>query len=648
MDHLITGLSALGDFFSSTMLGGSSGPSKKPVAASAATSRSASPITTTDSTSVITDDGHSIASVDPSAGPEAKITFDIRARSVAAKAAHEQAQVEQKNSCGELAKADKAFEATPVYRFNTRATLHKASLKAQIKFNLSKADTHFEQLHVDYLDALSKSSLSPKEQHEKYSLFKKALDHAHLKCLVAASDEEASVGCSASIIKAFAAKDAASKSAATAAEQEVQKLLNDIQKPHTELRSNIAANLHYRHVQLSNPAKTEDEKARLKSDMTAIRSFQATGGLSSLKADEADNLNNLFKAASSKHAILTKLNETLKETPSTPSSIAKIEDDIAKAKLAFEAADKVVMKEIFRLRNRHALKNNLISNIAYRDRQLSALPTGEDTREKRLDLLMPKNLILDFLDSDKLSSLTPEEVNQLNDLFQIAQEKQVLLENLRSHVDNAPKGYTSKITADDLTQANAAFQEADDAIIAKISELLFSAPPNPSALQPPIPGKDKSLTSPTSAAATPLPDDESVDLPAPKAAPTSSSAVSAAGGLSAPPSKADIDALKAFAGKMKETIEAKKEKIISDSGATGYITDLKNQLESLTKLLTLLDKPNPPAEKINPLVARVKEIERTNKERPTVSDEDREDLKAEITALENQFMSELEKISSTI
>ena len=131
-----------------------------------------------------------------SARPEAKIIFDIRAHSAEQKSAHQKAFTEQKANRTELGKAEEDFEATHVYQFTTRATLYKASLKAQIKFNKSTSLVRLEQAHTDYLDALNRSALPPDEQHKKYSEFQKAVQNARETRLKAATHEDLSVGCS--------------------------------------------------------------------------------------------------------------------------------------------------------------------------------------------------------------------------------------------------------------------------------------------------------------------------------------------------------------------------------------------------------------------------------------------------------------------
>ena len=219
--------------------------------------------------------GTSVTEVRPtgtSAGPEAKITFDIRAHSAEQKSSHQQLSKFQNTMSSQLEAAEKAWKAEPRYNFTQRATLYKAYIQAQAKFNTLNAFIHLEQAHVNYLDALGRSSFSPDKQHAMYSTFQEAMKKAGAdRCFLNTFDVNYS-GKSTTLVEAATRN-------ATQSQQLVQKLLKDIQKPHTELRNNVAQNLRYREVQLHHLSASSDEAARLKADMSDIRAFQAVGGL---------------------------------------------------------------------------------------------------------------------------------------------------------------------------------------------------------------------------------------------------------------------------------------------------------------------------------------------------------------------------------
>ena len=596
-------------------------------------------VTSSGKVSATLDDSVSITAVSPHADP---VTFDIKAHSLEAKASLQEAIDAQKNSRTQQQQAGKTFEEAPffswmfnvipIYDFTQRTKLYNASIKAQIKFTQDSSLVRLQQTHVAYLDALSKSELSPKEKHNAYKKFKETLAAACEKRKSADDAKSLSVGCSTNIQKFYIKQDEELEKASSQAEQNVQKLLKDIEQPHAELRNNIAQNLSNRKEQLHHLDVSSDEALRLQANISAIESFQAAGGLGSLKPNEEAHLNSLFNIANSKRAEFSKLNLPLQEISTTSGKYVKIKTATENA----NAADKVVMAEIIRLRERHALKNNLTSNMAFRDQQLKALTEDDQTREKRRDLLMSKQLISQFLNSDRLSSLTPEEVNHFNDLFKIANEKHADLKNLQNDIDNAPTDSASTITADYLAQANAAFQKADDAIIAKISELVFSAP-QPSIttsstaaslpVAPPVLAESKTPAKSEitigSIQSREAIDDDIADAKSPTTsassrAPlnTSSSAASAAVNsvaTSSLPAKEDLDALRAFVRKNQEAFQTAIESLKQGSSNK---TQLEKDFATLQKFLTL-DAAALSSNKISSLVQIMRDIENQEEELAT-------------------------------
>lgn len=229
------------------------------VASSTAGSRiPTQPATTTPARSEVipTDDRRGTQQVNAFTGPEANIKFDIRAHSAIAQNALTKALAQQANKYSELQKTTKTFEATPVYHVNTRATLDKASLTAKIKFNLSQTDTHFQQVRLDYLDALSRSHLSPEEQHEKYATFEQAVKQASALNYHTYSLEVDFHYATSKTQSNLSGELESRKTAAAAAEKEIQKLLADIQKPHTNFRNDRASTSEYQETQLKTSSET--------------------------------------------------------------------------------------------------------------------------------------------------------------------------------------------------------------------------------------------------------------------------------------------------------------------------------------------------------------------------------------------------------
>ena len=413
------------------------------------------PSATTNSPSVMTADGHSMASVNSSAGPEAQITFDIRARSVEQKSSHQQVIQFQKAVGSHLEGAGKAWKAEPRYNFTQRATLYKAYVQAQIRFNKFSSLSRLEQAHASYLDALSRSTLPPDEQHKKYSEFKEAINTAHTNYRTASSGEELSINCPS---KYTEATNAARKTAAADSEKHVRNLLKDIQQPHTELRNNIAANLHYRDVQLRNPAKTEDERATLKSDISVIRSFQATGGLDSLTQPESTELNALFKDATTKY-------NAWKKEPSEASRKFTPDDDINENGIeitdfnkppsqkqiheqAFKAADAAVITKIrelsVNLKVPPQLRKDLTAHLKHKE-ALQTSATGDEATKLNEEITTLKA----FLSSRELAALDLKTAAPLTTFFREADKQYANWKNLETAA-KATEEAAQKVSAEPL------------------------------------------------------------------------------------------------------------------------------------------------------------------------------------------------------
>ena len=388
-------------------------------------SRPASPApsaTIIKSPSVMTADGHSMAAVEPSAGPEAKITFDIRATSAKVQEKYTNVLASQTEHQDLSKTAETKWKEAPFYDFKGRAKLYTAHLKAQAKFNLYKSDTLIQKFHIDYLEALSKSSLSPKEKHEKYAQFQKqAKAAADLKYDVYTLES-----CTSGIIKDIDSQKSDAISAALNAEQVVRNLLKEIQQPHTELRNNIAANLHYRDVQLRNTAKTEDERATLKSDISVIRSFEAAGGLTSLSEEESKNLNTLFKDATIKYNTFQKKATAFKKATSTTNTTS-----LHEASLAFQQADAAVIAKIrelsVNLKVPPQLRKDLTAHLKHKE-ALQASATGDEAAKLNEEIATLKV----FLDSRQLAALNSETAAPLTTFFREADKQYASWKNLET------------------------------------------------------------------------------------------------------------------------------------------------------------------------------------------------------------------------
>ena len=455
---------------------------------SGVTSRPTSPITTTDSTLAITANGHSMASVDPSAGPEAKITFDIRARRTD-QAKSRESLILLKNTMSTLKEAKSAWKAEPLYNFTQRATLYKAVVAAEAKFNTLNAFIHLEKAHVNYLDALSQSSFSPEEQHAMYSEFQKAMKTANTDRCYLNSFGANVQGCSAKDRKMYAPQVKTETEKAIESEKHVQKLLKDIQQPHAELKNNLVANLHYRHVQLSNFAKTEDERAKLNSDITVISSFKAKGGLDSLTQSEAKALNELFKDAQKTYT-------TLQNVSSEDDGINKNGIEMIPLKKPpineqeFNNADAAVMTEIRKLgghlKGPPELRKDLVATLNHKKALLSSAIQGEVEKLNTEIATLEK-----FLESQQLAKLTSKTAAPLANLVKKAdvaygdwqglenEPKTVTTEaSLPSSTagsETSKKEETDKTPEEKLTAAKTASKEADDTVMKEIKKLLSSS-----------------------------------------------------------------------------------------------------------------------------------------------------------------------------
>lgn len=273
--------------------------------------------------------------------PNAKIKFDIKALTNEARSSLREAIVEQNKSRVMQQEKAEAFEKAPlfswmrnvipIYDFTQRTKLYNAAVKAQIKFSQNSSLVRLQETHVAYLNALSKSGLSPEEQHTAYKKFEIALADACKKRVDADTEEARSVGCSTGVKKYFAKRDANLKNEASRAEQNVQKLLKEI-SPHIESRHNVAQVLRYKEFQWHQISdKTSDEAQSVKADIQTIVKFQRGGGFDSLGKSEAENFNKLFKDASEKYKIFQDQEDPLKR---------KDAEDI------FKAADAAVINRI--------------------------------------------------------------------------------------------------------------------------------------------------------------------------------------------------------------------------------------------------------------------------------------------------------------
>ena len=405
-------------------------------------SRPASPApsaTIIKSPSVMTADGHSMAAVEPSAGPEAKITFDIRATSAKVQEKYTNVLASQTEHQDLSKTAETKWKEAPFYDFKGRAKLYTAHLKAQAKFNLYKSDTLIQKFHIDYLEALSKSSLSPKEKHEKYAQFQKqAKAAADLKYDVYTLES-----CTSGIIKDIDSQKSDAISAALNAEQVVRNLLKEIQQPHTELRNNIAANLHYRDVQLRNTAKTEDERATLKSDISVIRSFEAAGGLTSLSEEESKNLNTLFKDATIKYNTFQKKATAFKKATSTTNTTS-----LHEASLAFQQADAAVIAKIrelsVNLKVPPQLRKDLTAHLKHKE-ALQTSATGDEATKLNEEITTLKA----FLSSRELAALDLKTAAPLATLFREADKQYANWKNLETAA-KATEEAAQKVSAEPL------------------------------------------------------------------------------------------------------------------------------------------------------------------------------------------------------
>lgn len=284
--------------------------------------------------------------VPPAADLSAQLKLDIRAHSAEVEEAHAQAIAVQKDVENKATQAEAEWKATPVYHFDDRLKLYNASVRAQIKYNKSVSLTRLEKMHADYLETLSKSDLSPEQQHAAYHKFKEALTNAKEMRGRADRFQELSVGCSSGVKKFRASRDAAAKTEAAGAERKLQQLLNEIQHPHTLSRDNVARVLQYRKNQLSHITEQDsDEAKQLREEIGMIQSFATGGGLDALSSQEAEKLNKLVSTAAAHYK--TFQDESAKFISASP--LTRTAAPLADAEQAFKAADAHVMAEIRRL-----------------------------------------------------------------------------------------------------------------------------------------------------------------------------------------------------------------------------------------------------------------------------------------------------------
>ncbi|MBM3856374.1 MAG: hypothetical protein FJ390_00240, partial [Verrucomicrobia bacterium] len=116
--------------------------------------------------------------VSPAANPSAQLKLDIRAHSAEVEEAYKRALATKDSWHGQIEQAEKELKGISIFSFKQRAVLFKAVSNAQSKFRIFSKFAQLEKYHLDYLDALSKSSLSPHEQHKKYAKFKQAIEKA--------------------------------------------------------------------------------------------------------------------------------------------------------------------------------------------------------------------------------------------------------------------------------------------------------------------------------------------------------------------------------------------------------------------------------------------------------------------------------------
>jgi len=595
----------------------------------------------------------------------------------------------------------------PFYNFKERAKLYTAHLKAQAKFNLYKSDTLIQQFQIDYLEALSKSSLSPEEQHEKYAHFQeKVKAFGNLKYDVYTSEY-----CTSGIIKDIDSQKSDAISAALKAEQAVRNLLKDIQQPHAELRNKIAANLHYRDVQLRNPAKTEDERATLKSDISVIRSFQATGGLDSLTQPESTELNALFKDATTKYNAWKKESAAFK--PGT--TVGPLHE----AEQAFKEADAAVMTTIRELggnlKGPPELRKNLVATLRNKE-ALQASATGDEAAKLNEEIATLKA----FLSSRQLAALDLKKAEPLTDLFREADKQYAnwqRLETAAKDLDAAAQKATEELSKLQPTAAPKVVvppvieskdsqektTEVADPPSDPPSTTTSTAPPKAPTKEEEAQTKAKQLKmevnkvlvdKATQARAdatqakrdldkadkaimdkieTLLSREMSKMLPSKKDPSNisridtdydeieeanlnlSSSPTVNADGAQPASSQADLASLKAFAEKSKSTIQTSIDRLSpSNTADNTRRAELENQLTNLTKLLGILNALNPLTENLDekisslaPLVDQMKAIEGKNKERDTARTENPTAVALIVearTKLENAFLADLQEL----
>lgn len=440
-------------------------------------SRASSPlpsdVTTIDNSSQTTGksaDGTTIVKV-----PTSSDAWDIRAHAEAAKKSLKKMLHEEQSSYKAMQQAqgkyDKApifswmCKVIPVYNWTQRKELYNGVLKAQIKFNASKTLVGLKQAHVDYLDALSRSSLPPEQQHQKYKNFKAAFEKAEKASLIAAGSEGLSVQCTSKTAEHWASSDSNKRKLALQSEENLFRLLKEVQQPHTELRRNVDQVLRYREVELHHSVNNPNYTNNLQQEIKEIKEFVDAGGTTSLSEDEAKIFNDLFKNASK--AYQTYQTEVQKFKNSF--SKGGLPESLRKADEAFKKADAAVINEIRKLKSKKELLDHL------KHKFFARLDDG-------------KEIVNKFLESPQFKSLDPfsEEAKNLSKLLEDSNKKYQMWYQLDANANNLESAVKEKgaETVDeeaskkatearnDANAAKTALDQADNEVIEVIRSIL--------------------------------------------------------------------------------------------------------------------------------------------------------------------------------
>lgn len=638
--------------------------------------------------------GTSITPVPSSADPQRTLKFDIRAESAKAKELLDIRILFEGYKRDDHQNALKAIKEVPFYNFIQRSKLRTASLKAQLKFDLYTGKKQLKQTQVDYLEALSKSSLPADKQYEKYAAFQTAVENADNANYHSYVLEEVLVGASSKTKKFYTSDLQQRKTAAAQAEQQVQKLLKEIQQSHTEFRDKVDELLAYckeeqRHV----TDKTSEEAKTLKEEIKVIEEFK-TGGMTSLPIGETTKFNELFKEASKKYQ--TYQREELKKEETSTSTASS--DSLETAKEAFKAAHAAEMAEIKRLQHqssllglRKELENYLEHIEAFQSTPATAASGSASTSNDKITTLK------EFLNSLQLNSFRPEQTAELMDLCQKANQKhddwnrsrvntkalEADLDSAKAAVADATAAVAASIpsrraamasaqTREEKTleearnQKNAAQKAVDDdskavdgvkkdlektdqEIINKIKSFLPQGPTREEESES-LKNEETVSSAPTSnqtapdsypptpeRAPTRLSDDFISQNPLPEDEELDLLNTTRAQSVAAPPTTQEqVNALRQFAEKLQESVNHRISRQQGDP-------QLLQQQASLQRFLDLDEAAlgKLPAEKISPLVTLMREIEEKNAERKTASVERLLTLPAEIELLEIKFISSL-------